>query len=168
MSDACTWVTDRLPEYRAGRLDAAERRRLEGHLAACAACTAENRLLSALRGVAVPPPPAKRWDRLVDDLAERGPAARRCRWMRGPGLLRAAAIVVAIAGLSALWWAQDGREPDGVSTAAGMDDAAPVAWEALEGTSGAPWNESALPGWFTLDDLNVAELERLLEEVGTT
>lgn len=165
MSDACVWVTDRLPEYRGGRLDADERRRLEEHLAACAACAAENRLLSALRRVAAPPPPAERWDRLVDEVAGRALArVRRSRWVRGPGLLRAAAIVVAIAGLSALWWARSGREPEGPWA----QEPTPAAWEALEGMSGAPWSESALSGWFTLDDLNVAELERLLEEVGTT
>lgn len=160
MSDACVWVTDRLPDYRAGRLDAEARRRLEDHLAACAACAAENRVLSALRRVAAPPPPAERWDRLADEVADHAAGrARRGRWVRRPGLLRAAAIVLAIAGASVLWWTRSDREPEGTTAAA---------WEALEGTSGAPWNESALPGWFTLDDLSVAELEQLLEEVGTT
>lgn len=166
MSDACAWVTDRLAEYHAGRLDAEERRVLEDHLAACAACAVESRVLSALRRVPAPPAPAGRWDRLVDELADRAAAerARRGRPWRAPGLLRAAAIVIAIAGVSALGWWQIGPEAEGPWA----EEPAPVAWEVLEGTSGSPWSESALPGWFTLDDLSVAELEELLEEVETT
>lgn len=166
MSDACEWITDRLPDYRAGRLEPEDRRALEAHIAQCDACARENRVLSALRRLPLPAAQAERWDRLADDVAG-GAVLQRARAGRfGAGLLRVAAIVLAIAGASALYLWLDHPAVDGPW--AGTEEPAPAEWDALMGTSGAPWNESAIPGWFTLDDLSAAELEQLLEEVGTT
>lgn len=162
MTDRCGWVGDRLPAYHAGRLDPEDRRVVEAHLAECTACAGESRLLAALRRLPVPPPPAG-WEGLVEgvwEAAARERAVRRAGLGRLAPLWRAAAVIVVVVAASALWWWVGGSDDRRAA------EEAPVAWEALM-TSGPPWSESLIPGWFTLDDLNVVELEQLLQEVET-
>lgn len=160
MSETCAWVTERLPEHDAGRLGDEERRRVEAHLAECALCARESRVVAALRRAPMPPPPEARWARLADDVAAEAVRARSAR--RSAFAHRAAAVIVVLAGASAVWW-WVGRPSE-----QRLAEESPAAWDALMWTSGLPWSESVIPGWFTLDDLSASELEQLLEEVEST
>ena len=62
----CEAIRDRLLSHHEDELGVEERRRVEGHLATCAACTREARLLREVLGrvrtLPVPEPPARFWE----------------------------------------------------------------------------------------------------------
>jgi anti-sigma factor RsiW len=62
----CDQVRDRLLSHHEGELEAEERRRVEAHLATCAACAREARLLREVlrraQALSVPEPPAGFWE----------------------------------------------------------------------------------------------------------
>jgi hypothetical protein len=68
-------------------IDAADRRRLESHLSRCAACTAAANVLSSMRDLAAPQPPA--W--LATRLSSARPAKPASRWR---GLFSGRAVVL--------------------------------------------------------------------------
>lgn len=164
MSERCVWVTDRLPDYHAGRLGPGDRRELEAHLGECASCARESELIAALRGVPLPPPPQDRWDRLPDEVIQqaRRSAVRAARTLR---LLWAAAALALVAGASGIgWWFATSRE----ATPSAEEISVVPEVEALAWTVSLPGGESAIPAGFTLEGLSAPELEILLEEVGDT
>ena len=170
----CAWVGDRLPEYHAGGLDAEERGALERHVAACAACAAESRVVTALRHVPVPPPPPLRWARLADEVraATARSARRRAAWVRG-------AVAAALAAGLAGWWWWRGRVPDAAAPDVVAVQLAPEEWsdlaplgawddevpiEVLTWTATLPWSGGAIPEGLVFEELTADEIRWLLEE----
>lgn len=161
MSERCVWVTDQLPEYHAGRLEFGDREEVEAHLAGCASCARESELIAALRRVPLPPAPPGRWARLAEMvIAEaRRVAAREARTLVWQRVAAAVALVAGASGIG--WWFATSREMGPVAEAVSVP-------EALVWTVSLPGGESAIPGGFTLEGLDVPELKALLEEVDDT
>lgn len=126
-------VRDLLPDLVHERLDAAERNRVEAHVADCEACTSEVRLLERIRAS------AERYggvpvnvERVVGALPRRGRIGRTGhRWSRSVGLRIAAGIMVLVAGAG--WW-QSSRRSTRVE---GVRDPAPVVSQASPAPGGA-------------------------------
>ena len=100
-------MTDSHPDlalvpYLRGELEAAERSRVEAHLAACAECRAAASDFQAILGrlaLTAPPAPEPHWGRYRAELrARRDAAARRARrqWLRPLPVAMAAATAAAI------------------------------------------------------------------------
>ena len=132
MSDGmttCGEVGERLIAYAEGELGAEERRRVGAHLATCAACAREARLLREVLGrvqaLPVPEPPARFWEEFGAGVHRRiavEPAPRPSLWERAAawigGLVRlrgtpalaaatALGLVLAIGLLRAHWTPRD-------------------------------------------------------------
>src|SRR4051812_7422053 len=100
---SCEAVRDLLPERLGGDLDELRARGVDGHLATCGPCRAEEAelaaLLGALAAAVVPDPGARYWDRFAgrvrtriaaEGMAQHAP--RRWRW--APALTLAASLAV--------------------------------------------------------------------------
>lgn len=107
MSPHCGEVVDRLPDWSAGRLGAAEAEELAEHLAGCASCAAESALLGSLVATRPVPPPdlaarilaAARSD--AGRAAARAPTPRRDRrWTPAWALSAAAVLALALGTLT--------------------------------------------------------------------
>jgi anti-sigma factor RsiW len=85
----CETIGERLIAYAEGELEAEERRRVEAHLATCAACAREVRLLrealERAQALSVPEPPAGFWEEFGAGVQRRiaaEPPPRPSRWER--------------------------------------------------------------------------------------
>jgi anti-sigma factor RsiW len=97
MSPGCGRTLEALDDYLDGALDEASFQEVELHLAGCADCAAEHRMLRELvaRAAALPrsiAPPRDLWPGIAERLAPRRPAVSR--WTMG--LAAAAALAVAV------------------------------------------------------------------------
>jgi len=142
-------MTERLPHhelqlllgaYVLGGLDSADRRLLESHLPACAACTAELARFAAVPGLLQLAPPSsaepvtvppQSLPRLIDVARSRRAARRRRRWL----LVAAALVVLAVlsGGILALTGRDTGPQPTAVvatfnNATVGEAVLAPKAW----------------------------------------
>jgi anti-sigma factor RsiW len=121
---SCEDVRDRLDDYVDGELGEADFQVVELHLAGCADCRREERLLRALLAQAAALPrertPAKDlWPGIVPRLAT-APRVRRFGWASPVALAAAAAVLLAV---SAALLTRSGRTP---SVPAGADNRASV------------------------------------------
>ena len=112
---SCAQLREDIAGYVLDALEPAERAAVTEHLAACPDCAAEHARLAALPallaradGLEIPDPPAAVEERLLDQIAQEGGAARRTRrprralpgWLRGRGLV-AGALAGAVLGAAA-------------------------------------------------------------------
>ena len=168
-----THPTERLSEYVDDELTRAERARVEAHLATCAECAAlvaDLRAVVAAAGeVADAPPATDLWPGIARRIAERSgePKVVALESRRRPRRLTfsisqlvAASLAVALLSAAAVWTAL--REPEtGVVRA--PEASAPAG---TSGTGTLVSDAGAAPDAFAEYEAAVAELERLLNEVG--
>jgi anti-sigma factor RsiW len=105
----CGWNPEELLEYASGRLDAAARSRVEGHLEACASCreiaTGQQSVWKALDTWDAPPVSAGFDRRLAESLTRRIGWRERLAWVFAPSWIRLgipAAACLVFAGLVVL------------------------------------------------------------------
>jgi len=115
----CDEAKNRLDDYIDGALDEAEFQDVELHLAACAACSAEERRLRSVvaQAAALPAemsPPRDLWpgiaDRITAARARPVPRVVRRGWWSPAGLAAAAAVVLALGATLARVWSPAARE----------------------------------------------------------
>lgn len=165
--------TETLSEYVDDELTRAERGRVEAHLATCTECAglvADLRAVVAAAGdVADAPPATDLWPGIARRIAERGrgPEVVPLESRRGPRRLTlsisqlvAASLAVALLSAAAVWTVL--REPEtGVVRA--PEATAPTG---TVGTGGLVSDTGAEPLAFAEYEAAVAELERILDEMG--
>jgi hypothetical protein len=165
-SATCERVRDQLPDVLAGRLGVEAAQPVLAHLAACAECAEEARLIRVLRQETVPVPAG------LEARIRAAAALRPARWRFGvlrPALI-AATIGAALLGGATLLRQYRAPAPAAQATApasapVGPTAAAPVDARALMqplpgSVDGGPFSSSA-----SLDDLSVEELQTLLKEM---
>lgn len=167
----CDQVQDRLPEFLGGRLDDAERERVQSHLEGCADCAAALEVVQLLAAAPPRPVPTGLESRLqtavraeVFGPPARGAAPATRRGWRTPQWALAAAAGLALAVATPVLMEQMG--PVGpASTEVAVDDAEVTAM--LTESLPSPWfgDEGTVAGAPVLDDLSDDALLQLLEEM---
>jgi predicted anti-sigma-YlaC factor YlaD len=94
--------------YVLGAVDAAERRRVEGHLSGCPACRSELRRLAPLPGLLADVPEAMLATARPPDREARQPARAGGRWRRMATVTGVAACIAAVAGTAGGFWLASG------------------------------------------------------------
>jgi anti-sigma factor RsiW len=153
MNTGCEFHADALIERAAGALDEARGEHLDAHLAECPDCAASLETIAALRAAPLEIP-AGLEARIRGAVAPQRRA--RARWRPWAVPLAAAAALVVL-------WIGVGL-PDGNGTLA---DASLAVFEDYDPYGAWPADGLIIAGEPLLSELSVAELERLLEEMGS-
>ena len=147
---SCAQLREEIGGYVLGALEPAERDAVAEHLAVCPECAAEHARLAALPallaradGLEIPDPPAAVEERVLDQIAQEGGAARRTRrprrilpgWLRGRGLVAGALAGAALGAAVTAFVLRDEPAPP------------PAAYAlVLSGTDGASARAQLSPG----------------------
>lgn len=126
---SCDRYTDAIADLVEGTLPEAAKPEVQTHLDACPACRELAADLREIRRVAatleITPPPPRVWARISSELDTR----RTRRWFLEPRWLAAAAMLVLVAGVSAVWLSRTGTplpEPSPVAGPTAVTGNAPV------------------------------------------
>jgi len=145
----CAWVGERLPEWAAHTLPAAETAALDAHLESCASCRADAEIVRLVRASRAPVPETLA-DRIGEGIPWRRSVASHPWWGLG-----AAAVAVLAIGIGVM------------SNRGGVADVTVPAYAAAD-TTGTIWlsDDGLIAGAPALDGLSDQALEELLREMG--
>jgi predicted anti-sigma-YlaC factor YlaD len=155
----CEGVRDALPEHVRGAAPPPDRPDIERHLAACAACAAEYRIVALLADTGALMPP----ERLAERILQTAVPARRVR-RHAARYAAAATVAAALVGAGIL--SREAREPAQPGGAAFAEAAGALVAEAV-GVGALTWldHDPLIRPGVGLHDLSIEELEMLLTEL---